>query len=123
MFPNFLRMSQQAKRILSGILFLVFVVYYINISFFTHSHVINGVTIVHSHFHSKNHTMSGSHSESELTLISALSLFHSLQAFLFLVSLGMALLLMAIFCLPSENISTAPLALHLPARAPPFHCL
>lgn len=44
-------MQQVKKHINIRILLLVlFVGYYTDIHFFTHSHIINGVTIVHSHF-------------------------------------------------------------------------
>jgi hypothetical protein len=88
---KYIVMSQRRKQIIAWILFLVFALYYANICFFSHSHVINGATIIHSHFHSEAHTQTGTHSNSELTLISALSTFQSLQATLCLVSLGLFL--------------------------------
>lgn len=54
---------------------LLFVVYYVDIHFFTHTHIINGVTIVHSHIHDRHHhdTDAGGHTISEITLISTLA--------------------------------------------------
>lgn len=50
---------------------LLFVGYYADVHFFAHAHIINGVTIVHSHVHNQHHhdTNEGGHTTSELTLI------------------------------------------------------
>lgn len=52
-----------------------FVFYYVDVNFFCHPHVINGSTIVHSHFHGRHHgdTPDGHHSTSEITLIAQLT--------------------------------------------------
>ena len=76
-------MSKSRRQVISCVLVVIFALYYANISFFYNSHVINGVTIVHSHFHGKNHEQSDTHSENELKLISVLSFFQSLQATVF----------------------------------------
>ncbi len=61
-----------------GLLFL-FVAYFINISLFSHYHIVDGVTIVHSHFysgdHANNQNDSTAHTQNELTLINAISNF------------------------------------------------
>jgi hypothetical protein len=85
-------MSRKSKQIISRILIVIFAFYYANICFFYHSHIINGVTIVHSHIHPKSHAQIGTHSASELTLISVLSAFQSFQATLCFVGLGIFLL-------------------------------
>lgn len=56
-------------------LLLIFVAFYSNISLFQHCHIINGVTIVHSHFHNDGHggSTGTSHSTVELTLIAHVS--------------------------------------------------
>ncbi|MDR0430015.1 MAG: hypothetical protein LBH58_06005 [Tannerellaceae bacterium] len=86
-------MSQRSKQIIARILFLVFALYYANICFFSHSHTINGATIIHSHIHGKAHAQTGAHSNSELTLISVLSAFLSLQATLSFMGWGIFLTL------------------------------
>lgn len=50
---------------------LLFVGYYANVSLFCHTHIVNGVTLVHSHFHNQHHhdTDEGGHTATELTLI------------------------------------------------------
>lgn len=52
-----------------------FVFYYVDVNFFCHPHVINGSTIVHSHFHGRHHgdTPDGHHSTSEIILIAQLT--------------------------------------------------
>ncbi len=54
---------------------LLFVAYYGDAALFYHTHIINGVTIVHSHMHNSHHhdSSDGSHSDSQITLISTLN--------------------------------------------------
>ncbi|MDD4659822.1 MAG: hypothetical protein PHF73_04035, partial [Massilibacteroides sp.] len=91
-----LQMPTKSRQILSVFFILVFALYYADICFFYHSHVINGATIVHSHFHSKAHTQTGTHSESELTLISALSVLQSVQPTVCFISFGVLFFLQII---------------------------
>ncbi len=66
----------KGKRIFLAQLMLgLFLVYFVGISLFSHSHVINGVTIVHSHPFSKQNdqTADKSHSDNELIIIASLS--------------------------------------------------
>ncbi len=71
-------MYKGKKNIGIRIFFLaLFVSYFADINFFTHNHIINGVTIVHSHFSyntpdstSPDHPQNHSHSNSALNLIS-----------------------------------------------------
>jgi len=77
---------------LSVLLLILFLGYYSSITFFTHSHIINGVTIVHSHpFNSdKGGDSSGSpHSGKELQIIQLLSDFFTTA-----VSLSFAVILL-----------------------------
>lgn len=67
----------QVKKHIGIRIFLLalFVSYYADITFFTHSHTINGVTVVHSHFSygtsdpQSKHPQNHSHSAHVLTLI------------------------------------------------------
>lgn len=54
---------------------LLFVGYYADVNFFAHAHIINGVTIVHSHVHSEHHhdSAAGGHCTSEITLIAQMA--------------------------------------------------
>ena len=55
-------------------LLLVFLCYYSSIRFFSHVHIVNGNSIVHSHF---GGSAEHNHSDSEYTVIDILSQFHS----------------------------------------------
>ena len=63
-------------------LLVLFLSYYGSITFFSHYHVVNGVTIVHSHFfcgHTDSDGQAGhTHSPKELTLIAYLTNFVTL---------------------------------------------
>ena len=112
-------MSQRKKQRLAAILILIFAIYYANISFFYHSHTINGLTISHSHFYGDTHTKSGTHTASELALISVLSVFQSPQAALCATGVGMWLHAAKII---RSRIAEKPLAaspVHFYLRAPP----
>lgn len=68
----------QCNRSVATLLLIIFATYFVNITLFTHHHIVDGVTIVHSHFSTQEHkddASSHSHTESELTLISTLSQF------------------------------------------------
>ena len=103
-------MTQRGKRLLGIILVTIFAHYYANVTLFYHGHVINGVTIVHSHFHGKDHAQNGTHTESEVTLISALSAFQSFAAVLFFAGLVSFLFLSGIFLTaPDRKAASQPL--------------
>ena len=50
---------------------LLFAVYYVDVNFFVHTHIVNGVTIVHSHIHRNSHHASddGGHSTWQINLV------------------------------------------------------
>jgi len=112
-------MLQRVKRLIGVALLVIFALYYANITLFYHGHVINGVTIVHSHLHGKAHAQNGTHTVSELTLISALSTFHSCVAALFFIGLAVFLSLAGVFAsVPERKIALRP-AIYFSLRAPP----
>ncbi len=112
-------MSQRAKRIIVAMTLAIFALYYANICFFYHGHIVNGVTIVHSHFYGKAHPLNDTHSESELTLISALSLFQSCAPAFLGAVLPLFLALTAIRYLPFVAAVVSPIVVHRFLRAPP----
>jgi len=67
----------KTKKTVSFLLVALFVSYYAGLTLFSHTHVISGATIVHSHIHANSHhdTKSGGHSEQEITLIAQISQF------------------------------------------------
>lgn len=69
------------NKILASFMLVLFIFYYANNNLFLHEHVINGVTIVHSHFHNDRHHShkSGDHTTNDVDLIVHLSNFQSLS--------------------------------------------
>jgi hypothetical protein len=112
-------MPKKTRQIVGAILVAIFALYYANISLFYHSHIINGVTVIHSHFHGKAHEQTGTHSQSELTLISSLSSFQSPSVALFFVWAGVFLVQIGVIGLkPVESIYCQTI-LSPSLRAPP----
>lgn len=63
---------------MATLLLAIFTTYFVNVTLFVHYHIVDGVTIVHSHFSTEEHQQnptSDAHSENQLTLISVLSNF------------------------------------------------
>ena len=63
-------------RALSLLLVVLFVSHYANATLFFHTHTIEGITVVHSHFHNTNHGTTrddGGHNRANLTLISIIT--------------------------------------------------
>lgn len=64
-------------RFIASILLAIISLYYVNSTMFSHTHEIEGATIVHSHFYGGDHASDEEggckHTESELTLIQHLS--------------------------------------------------
>ena len=65
------------RKILSCFLVALFVSYYAETVLFSHSHIIGGTPIAHSHVHKESHhdTESGNHTEQSITLIAQISHF------------------------------------------------
>jgi len=68
-------LRHRAKQVTASLMLLLFVGYYADVNCFSHAHIINGVTIVHSHLHNAHHhdTNAGGHTSAEITLIANLS--------------------------------------------------
>ncbi len=83
--------DNKAKKIIKIILPVIFIIYASSITFFTHTHVINGVTIVHSHpFQSGDDGMpSHTHTGAEIQLIHTLSTFFSVAVVVLSILLGL----------------------------------
>jgi hypothetical protein len=100
-------------------LLTLFVFHYANISFFYHSHTINGLLISHSHVHNSDHAKNGTHTVGEFSLISILSDFQSSKAATGLVGIGLFLLCLAILRLDAENKLVSAIPCHSHLRGPP----
>jgi len=74
---------ENVNKVIHLFLLALFLSYYESITFFSHYHVVNGVTIVHSHFFRGDPDSNGqanhTHSSKELTLIVQLSHFITLE--------------------------------------------
>lgn len=70
--------SNRLKQLIKIILPIIFIGYACSITFFTHTHIINGVTIVHSHPYATddNGNPSHQHTGAEIQLIHSLSTFY-----------------------------------------------
>lgn len=110
------------KELLTTAMLLLFVVYYGDAALFYHTHIINGVTIVHSHVHNDHHhdSSDGSHSASQITLISCLN--SQLQTTEAHFSEGLEAFFHLICVIGKEGTDKVVRTSfqHMPNRAPPF---
>jgi multisubunit Na+/H+ antiporter MnhF subunit len=112
----------QHRKIFASLLLLLFVAFYVNITFFPHSHQIGDRVITHSHFYGGITTTSHpvhSHSTGGYAVINELSLFLSLA--LVIAILSFVLTEAARFNYAIIGIAQ-PIRSHfgiLPPRAPP----
>ncbi len=114
-----LQYSNRLKHIITVILLTIFTVYYVDIGFFFHSHRIDGEIVSHSHFHNKHHTQTGTHSATELNLISELSSFVGFPSITPFFIVAILALLGILSC---NNITSKVLrshSVHFSLRAPP----
>lgn len=100
-------------------LVIIFALYYANISFFYHSHIINGFSISHSHIHNSEHAKTGTHSEAELLSIALPSNFQSLPAALCSAGIELFILFLVIIRVPSEQQPISAVVTHSYLRGPP----
>jgi len=105
-------------------LLILFLVYYVSISSFTHTHIVNGFAIVHSHPHnpfSKDKPVNHQHSANGFVLIHFLSNFLTTIAF-FAFSIGVlkAILRKYILQKNEDNLSTFFFISSNGLRAPPL---
>ncbi len=71
-----MRVKVNIRGVIAGVLLAILSVYYINSTMFSHVHIIEGATIVHSHFHGEGHDDNSKecgHTQGELTLIQHLN--------------------------------------------------
>ena len=93
------------KQIISTVLLILFVLYYADITLFQHTHIINGVTIVHSHFHNRNHekTPTGGHTATEVTFFADSSLFQTFGDILTFIDILLSLVFCGVVFVPIYN--------------------
>jgi hypothetical protein len=113
-------MKTLCQNILKGLLPLLFISYLAGITFFTHSHVVNGVTIVHSHPFDKS--TEHSHTTTEFQLIHLLSQVLTAGALVFpLLLAAYAVVLCTLSEKPESPGYTSSFRGVLSLRAPPFY--
>lgn len=117
-----MRLGSRIRNVIAASLMMLFVTYYVNATMFWHSHIINGVTIVHSHIHGAEHTTlpDGGHSSKEVTLISLCSALQYLDDCQPLNYAGPVFVLLAIFlAVPVCGVFRPAVSLNY-LRAPPY---
>lgn len=74
---------EKGKSVLKLFFIIIFVCYCISANFFTHTHVIDKITIVHSHLHKTDRSDQSTHdhTENQIHLIHVLSAFCSFNLF------------------------------------------
>lgn len=79
-------MSEKGSKLILKLFFIIiFVSYIVSIDFFAHTHVINDVTITHSHLHKtgQNDQPTHEHTDTQIQLIHILSVYLSFNLILF----------------------------------------
>jgi len=106
-------------------LLILFLGYYVSITSFTHTHIVNRVAIVHSHPYnpfSKNKPINHQHSENEFILIYFLSHFLTTVSFLaFSIEVYKTVLQKFILQKNNENLSNLIFLCSNGLRAPPLN--
>ena len=102
---NLEKKRYRIKQIIASAFIVLFAVYYTDITFFEHTHIINGVTVVHSHFYNNKHTKTptGGHSTTEITFFAVNSLFQTFQDVLSPVDMTLFLVLCSVFFISIQN--------------------
>ncbi len=78
-------MGLRRTGIMKQLLLMLFLGYYVSVTFFPHAHIIDGITIVHSHLYnpfSKQNSADQQHSKSEILLGSQLAHFLTIISFI-----------------------------------------
>jgi hypothetical protein len=113
------------KKIMRYFLLVLFLGYYVSISSFTHTHIVNGVAIVHSHPYnpfSGNKPFNHQHSTNEFFLIHFLSHFiTTVSFFAFSIEVYKAVLRNYILQKNDDNFSNLYFFYSNGLRAPPLN--
>ena len=109
------------KQVITASLLVLFVLFYADITMFEHTHIINGITIVHSHFHTKAHekTPTGGHTETEITFIAITSLFQTFEDILTHFDTTLFLIFCGVVLVSVETKTTKSVPHFSFLRAPP----
>ena len=117
MRTKFRKLLKKIKNIMKWLLPLLFIAYWGGITLFTHSHVVNGVIISHSHPFKGEHE----HSEVEVETIFFLSAFFSPSLTISYAAAPVFLFLMNVLSvLSTEHVKCRNSYKTISLRAPPF---
>lgn len=113
------------KKIMRYFLLILFIGYYGNITLFTHTHIVNGVAIVHSHLYypfSNDNSANHKHSTNGFVFIHLLSHFLTTISF-FVFSIGVLKAVLRKYILQKniENFSNLFFLCSNGLRAPPLN--
>lgn len=116
-----MRIVSRIREMIAASLMMLFIMYYVNATMFWHSHIINGVTIVHSHIHGSGHssTPDGGHTDREVTLISVCSVIQMLNDCQHYERICSAIVLIAVFLISPTHHVCCPTNISRFLRAPP----
>lgn len=109
--------------LLKIILLMIFSLYTCSITFFTHSHIIGGVTIVHSHFYGtdENGKPTHEHTGAEIQLIQNLSTYFAFGLIALAILIGLtSAQITTLFVNPNCFLRQQAHQAHLRLRAPPI---
>ena len=107
---------EKLRHIMRGFLPLLFITYMAGITLFTHSHVVNGVIIVHSHPFKGEHQ----HTEMQLETVFYLSSFISSVLPTLQAAVAALLVLLCVLAVPvTERVKCSRLSGGISLRAPP----
>ncbi len=112
------------SRVVAKSLLLLFLTCYANITLFSHTHVVDGVVILHSHFYIAGHNSNAAesqHGEGELQFINVISHFYAEAQSLFNLAIEIAITSVATYSreVTIPILIVASFALPL-LRAPPM---
>lgn len=115
------------RAAMAGVLLFIFASYFANISLFSHYHVVDGVTIVHSHFHGGDHTKNpadqSTHTKSELTFIKILSIYYAETPVWIVIPSLFVTIICTLLIELSAHIILVDHINHPPLRGPPAELL
>ena len=113
---------KKTEKIIALFFVALFMSFYVSTMFFSHSHIINGATITHSHIHTEAHhdTKSGGHAESSITLIAQISHFETIVSSFLQLSTPLQFLLNHNYCIETTHWVPSVYFQNLSLRAPPI---
>lgn len=112
------------KGLIKQLLLILFLGYYVSVTFFPHTHVIDGVTIVHSHLYnplSKQNSADQQHSENEIVLSYQLAHFLTIISFVAFACVAVNEYCTIILSKNEKQVNIQPFLFSNGLRAPPIH--